>query len=208
MRLEVREKFYNPFFVTVGGYTKEVEKIVAFDGDGKIVCETNCGWFGDGNNKMKDGIEFPCEIVRKLSVNLSCKTAFAVSKKEYGERDTKYTVYIPVSVLCLEEPTYRKEYGNIIVKEWKSSKYDGVVFSKRIRAYPEMDDVCDEVRELADSIKFFRSVDVMSHLEDLGDTVEKLEKAYKKLMKIRYDYGSLSAKELAEMFAQNDKERK
>lgn len=155
MKLE-KEPYYNPFALTVGGISHYVDAISAFDNEnGKIVAEINCGWFGN-NNSFRDGLELPCDCVRKNKVDLKCKTAFVVVVKDDILRETKWHLYIPADVLGVNEPTYRKTYCPMVC-ETITTNIQGVVFEKHICVSHLLGRLDDEISDIADKIKYCRN---------------------------------------------------
>lgn len=180
MKLE-KEPYYNPFSLTVGGISHYVDAISAFDNEnGKIVAEINCGWFGN-NNSFRDGLELPCDCVRKNKVDLKCKTAFVVVVKDDILRETKWHLYIPSDVLGVKEPTYRKTFGSMVC-ETISTDIQGVVFTKHICVSHLLGELDEQISDIADKIKYCRnSKELAKYIAELTKAVSLREAEEKRI---------------------------
>lgn len=177
----VKESCYNPFALTVGGISHYVDAISAFDNEnGKIVAEINRGWFGN-NNGFREGLELPCDCVRKNKVDLKCKAAFVVVVKDDILRETKWHLYIPADVLGVNEPTYRKTYGSTVC-ETITTNIQGVVFEKHICISHLLGELDEQISDIADKIKYCRkSAELAKYVAELTKAVSLREAEEKRI---------------------------
>ena len=88
-------EWWNPFSaITDKGELFELDNIIIYSEQGKLI-ETDCGWFRNGNNEIKDGLEIKPEIKRKIKIDFTCKDNFIVKSEQKDYKfDRKYTLYL------------------------------------------------------------------------------------------------------------------
>lgn len=93
--LERIANWFNPMQATTNKRESfELDNIVIYSENG-ILIETGRGWFDNGNNEIKDGLEIKPEIVKKIKIDFNCKQNFVARSEQKEYRfDRKYTLYL------------------------------------------------------------------------------------------------------------------
>lgn len=174
MKLFQASPRYNPYYITIGNNTYRISSINVFDKSG-IVARNSSGWFGSNNNVPSR--EFPCDCVRKLKEDFSCKTAF-VLKDDGIIWETQYVLYIPESILKLEEPVMRKYLNQNLCITKRSSIYRDVYFEEFFFLDRNLYKIRKEYKEICKEIEAN-----LLHPEKLIDQANCLLKKVKEYVK-------------------------
>ena len=166
------QSYYNPYFIDIKGKSYCIDSIHVFQ-NGKVIAQTNQGWFGSNNNCRELEIEGEC--VRKLKVDLNCHTAFVVSsgKKDWYSDSNRYELYIPAEYLELADAEYHKEmYNTCFVKVVRSTKYQCVVFEDRKFVDKNLYAITDKLKVIGEYLKGIHPYHLNEH-----DVIEKANEA-------------------------------
>lgn len=190
MKLE-RIAYLNPFIININGKDCVIGKIYVFD-NGSVIAYSNSGWFGN-NNTFYDGLELPCDCVKKNKVDLKFKTAFIVRGE--CDYDARYDLYLPNSVIRLGEPIYEKTFGPYVTKTVRSEWNDGIVFGAMKNCCPEYNEVMKSIQSVGEKLShFFAS----SPVSDITHNIEKLEALKDELNELKEKFDNTDAKTLYE----------
>lgn len=190
MKLD-RVAYLNPFIIDINNKNYTIGRIVVFD-DGEILADRDRGWFGS-NNDFYDGLELPCDCVKKNKVDLKCKTAFIVRGE--CDYDIRYDLYIPNSVIRLGKPVYMKAFGPYVKKTVRSELVDGVLFEDMKNCCPKYQEVMKNIQSVGEGISRFY---VSSPVSEITDSIEKLEILKDELNIIKETIDNADAKTLYE----------
>ena len=190
MRLD-RVAYFNPFVIDIKEKQYVLEEIKVFE-DGKIIANTNHGWFGSSNT-FYDGLELPCDCVKKNKVDLNCKTAFIV--RGGNDWETRYILYIPNSVVKLGETKYTKTFGSYVAKTISSSVVQGVIFETMKNCCPKYNEVMKSIQSVGEDLSHFF---VSSPVSDITRSIEKLEALKDELNELKERFDNTDAKTLYE----------
>lgn len=192
MKLD-RIAYFNPFFIDIKDKSYILNRINVFE-NGKVVAYTTSGWFGS-NNDFYDGLELPCDCVKKNKIDLNCKTAFIVRSDECDSYDPRYNLYIPNSVVKLGEAKYTKTFGPYVTKTVKSSTVQGVMFENMRNCCPEYNEVMKSIQSVGEDLSHFF---VSSPVSDITRSIEKLEALKDELNELKERFDNTDAKTLYE----------
>lgn len=182
---------YNPFHIEINGKEYTLDSISVFE-NGKVIARCPRGWFGSNNN-FRQGLELACDCVKKIKVDLNCKTAFIVCGDCTWEK--QYALYIPNSVIQLQDPTYQKEWGVYVKETRRSAVYDGVFFDTLKDCCNQYYNAIREVNEIGKALSIFHS---SSDISKLDDCLAYLSVQKDALTRLKAEYDSKDAKTLWE----------
>lgn len=188
-----RIAYFNPFFIDIKDKPYILNRINVFE-NGKVIAYTTSGWFGRSND-FDDGLELPCDCVKKNKVDLNCKTAFIVRSDECDNYDPRYNLYIPNSVVKLGEAKYTKTFGTYVTKTISSSVVQGVIFENMKNCYHKYTEVMNSVRSVGEDLSHFF---VSSPVSDIIRSIEKLESLKDELNELKEKFDNTDAKTLYE----------
>ena len=145
--LERIANWFNPMqAITNKGEAFELDNIIIYSENG-ILIETKRGWFDNGNNEIKDGLEIKPEIVKKLKIDFNCKQNFIVRSEQKEYRfDRKYTLYLYYkninykfegltldSIFLNLNYSILNSYKNYIVIGDREKKSDNIQYSDKLK---------------------------------------------------------------------------
>lgn len=152
MKLE-RTPYYNPFILE----GRSVKEIVFFNANGEIVRNSR-GWFGSGNNELRDGLEIP-EVKKRLKEDFSRKESFYMTfKGEYSHEGTLARLYLYVDGETIKQrpTTYRTDcYNGYEIYHYAEYHFDilGVPVSFEFVDWIEKTALAEELDELKKEIE-------------------------------------------------------